>query len=167
MSAERKHRLTLAAVALLIANLLLLGFLIYRDSQTSETLAQICARVETLGGTCSDAELAGIPGPAGEPGPEGAQGPSGEPGIDGQDGADGKDGEDGEPGPAGSTGPQGPQGAQGERGQDGADGADGRGVDRSECVPGAPGEPDRFIVHYTDGTSDDVGYCDAEPGLLD
>ena len=108
-------------------------------------------------------------GDKGDKGDTGAQGIQGEKGDKGDAGADGRDGTDGVNGLTpyiganfnwwiGDTdtgisalGIQGEKGDKGDAGADGRDGADGRGIESAEIVNG------ELILHYTDGTSDNLG----------
>lgn len=104
-------------------------------------------------GDPGDDGLAGltVQGPPGDdsniPGPMGPQGLQGEPGLPGKDGADST-----VPGPAGPTGPAGAPGTPG------ADGEDGRGVATAYC-----GDDGRWLITYTDGTTQDGGKCRTDP----
>ena len=87
----------------------------------------------------------------------GIQGEKGDKGDKGDTGAQGIQGEKGDKGDKGDTGEQGIQGDKGDKGDkgdtgaDGRDGADGRGIESAEIVNG------ELILHYTDGTSDNLG----------
>jgi hypothetical protein len=118
-------------------------------------------------------------GPEGRPGPKGDDGIRGLLGLEGQDGtagAPGVDGADGLPGamgpmgpagpvgPAGADGPMGPAGPSGPAGADGAPGAQGaqgepgRGIQSAFC-----GDDRRWLITYTDGTTQDGGVCRESP----
>lgn len=109
-----------------------------------EDLPERADQVTIIEGTRGPRGFIGPVGPSGKPGRDGA------PGVDGAAGKDGAAGPQGEPGPAGAQGPQGPAGADG---KDGAAGKDGRGTKSTTCVDG------RWVVTYTDGTSEDAGPC--------
>lgn len=100
----------------------------------------------------------GIDGQDGARGPRGPQGfigpvgPDGPPGRDGDDGATGQDGAQGPAGQTGDPGPRGPAGEPGASGPAGQDGTTGRGVESVTCNP----ETERFVVRFTDGTSQPV-----------
>jgi hypothetical protein len=135
-----------------------------------------------------DSTVPGPVGPAGKdstvPGPVGPSGPPGRPGVDGDDGVAGLSvrgpaGSDGEsstvPGPPGPQGPAGPPGEPGKDGADstvpgppgpagptgpaGANGSDGRGIQSAYC-----GDDARWLITYTDGTTEDGGVCRTDPG---
>lgn len=109
----------------------------------------------------------GVQGPTGPPGP---RGPScieelglspcrGDAGTTGVPGGTGPAGADGSPGSAGGQGPKGepgPAGPQGEPGPAGPAGTPGRGVQSTIC-----GDDGRWLVTYTDGTTEDAGTCRA------
>lgn len=97
----------------------------------------------------------GVDGTDGERGPRGQRGfigPVGPGGQPGTDGLDGLDGGQGPVGPTGEPGPRGTDGSPGAPGQDGPPGADGRGIRSMSCEP----DTQRFVVTYTDGTSEPV-----------
>lgn len=89
-------------------------------------------------------------------GPVGPQGAVGKRGDDGATvtGPAGQDGEAGQQGPKGEQGEAGPQGEQGPQGPAGPPGADGRGIASTKC-----GDDGRWVVTYTDGTTEDAGAC--------
>lgn len=103
-------------------------------------------------GDKGDDGLAGltVEGPAGA---EGTMGPMGPAGPAGPAGAPGKDGPPGPVGPAGPAGADGAPGAQGPRGEPG------RGIQTQYC-----GDDGRWLVTYTDGTTQDGGVCRTDPG---
>ena len=93
----------------------------------------------------------GDKGDKGDTGAQGIQGEKGDKGDKGDTGAQGIQGEKGDKGEKGDTGAQGIQGEKGDKGTDGRDGTDGRGIESAEIVNG------KLILHYTDGTSDNLG----------
>lgn len=104
----------------------------------------------------ADDDVVVIEGPRGPRGFIGPVGPAAKPGRDGVDGEPGSAGTDGAPGTQGEPGTPGSQGAQGPAGADGKTGSpgrDGRGVQSTICTEG------RWVVTYTDGTSEDAGPC--------
>jgi hypothetical protein len=113
----------------------------------------------------------GAPGPSGPPGPAGKDGAAGAdstvPGPAGQNGVDGAPGADSTvPGPAGPPGPQGEPGAAGAdstvpgpAGVQGPQGEPGRGIASAYC-----GDDGRWLITYTDGTTQDGGQCRTKVG---
>jgi hypothetical protein len=91
-------------------------------------------------------------------GPGGPPGPPGTTGKQGKDGATvvGEPGADGATGPAGKDGADGKDGAQGPPGEQGPAGPAGRGIASTTC-----GDDGRWLVTYTDGTTQDAGPCRA------
>lgn len=100
-------------------------------------------------------------GPRGFIGPVGPSGVPGEVGADGQSGPQGPAGPTGEPGARGADGEPGAAGEAGQAGPPGQDGAPGRGIRSVSCDP----ESERFVVTYTDGTSEPVEGSDCVAGL--
>lgn len=104
-----------------------------------------------IGETDTGISAQGLKGDQGDKGDTGAQGIQGEKGEKGDKGDTGAQGIQGEKGDTGAQGIQGDKGDKGDAGADGRDGADGRGIESAEIVNG------ELILHYTDGTSDNLG----------
>lgn len=104
-------------------------------------------------------------GKDGADGRDGINGVNGKDGIDGRDGVDGKDGinglngTNGKDGLDGKDGENGLNGVDGVNGKDGKDGEDGRGISKAEIVKG------NLIIHYTDGTKENVGRVVGKDGI--
>lgn len=107
---------------------------------------------------------AGRDGTDGARGPRGFIGPIGPNGLAGAAGADGQNGAQGPAGAPGEAGAPGPAGDPGAPGADGRDGTDGRGIAALTCDQ----DSQRFVVTYTDGSSEPVdgSDCVAGGGLL-
>lgn len=166
-------------IALLFVSLYFLDRLSDADTRLDLTETQLAvanAKIKELGGEPAkaidipgtDAKVVPVPGRDGERGPRGPEGPRGEPGRDGEDGRDGSDGiaqngQDGQDGDDGTDGQQGPEGPAGPQGAPGEPGSDGRGISDIDCD-----DDGRFVISYTDGTTDTVGEEGActEDGLL-
>ena len=84
-------------------------------------------------------------------GVKGDQGDKGDKGDTGAQGIQGEKGDTGAQGIQGEKGDKGDKGDPGADGRDGVDGKDGRGIESAEIVNG------ELILHYTDGTSDNLG----------
>lgn len=137
---------------------------------------------EAIPGPKGDKGNDGEPGPVGATGPKGDYGPIGPVGPKGDKGDKGDDGlagltvegpagaggtmgpmgpagPAGAPGKDGAPGPVGPAGADGAPGAQGPKGDPGRGVETQYC-----GDNGRWLVTYTDGTTQDGGVCRTDPG---
>jgi len=119
----KQKKLTLLAIALATALLLLTGYTLYylvhnREGIEARLRDQFNSQIANIKTREGPAGLKGDKGDTGPQGPQGFPGPKGDKGDQGNIGNTGSSIQ-GPPGATGATGPQGPQGEQGEPGQDG------------------------------------------------